>query len=362
MGPTGLLIQGNDGNFYGTSFGGGLLGGGATASPLSNGMGTVYRITPSGAETVLHLFTGAPADGASPTAMIQASDGNLYGTTAAGGTNNIGTIFKLTPAGVETILYSFTDGSDGASAQGLIQASDGSFYGTTLVGGSNSGGTVFRLTSAGVLTTLYSFMGGADGETPDGQLLEGSDGNFYGVTYSGGLVIVPGTPDVYGGTVFKVTPAGAETVLHRFSGPDGEWPVSGLIQGSDGDFYGTTLGGSTTHGTIYKITSEGAESTLHTFTSEGAEPQTQLLQASDGNFYGTTAQGGTEGGGTVFQFTPEGELTVLYSFPDAPTSGRPDAEPDTNLAQGTDGALYGTTYQSGAYDLGSFFMVTVSTP
>jgi uncharacterized repeat protein (TIGR03803 family) len=363
MGPSGVLFQGSDGNFYGTTDRGGLArcaNGAATSDPFYIGCGTVFKITPTGEETVLHLFAAAPADGALPSVLIQGSDGNFYGTTASGGANNAGTVFKLTPEGVETILYSFTGGSDGAYADGLVQGRDGNFYGTTSGGGANNAGTVFRLTPGGVETILYSFSGthdtGPDGANPIGQLVQGSDGNFYGVTALGGLQ----APDVMVGTcgtVFEVTPEGVETILHRFSGPDGQLPQGGLIQGSDGNFYGTTSGGTTTFGTVFKVTPQGVETTLYTFSgsspSNAAVPTNALTQGTDGNLYGTTLSGGMNDGGTMFQLTPGGVVTVLYSFPN--TSG-----PNTNLVQGSDGNFYGGTEGNGAYNRGYFFKLILN--
>jgi uncharacterized repeat protein (TIGR03803 family) len=371
MGPAGVLIQGSDGNVYGTTDRGGLVAGcsngAATTNPYYVGCGTVFKITPTGEETVLHLFAAAPADGANPEFVIQGKDGNFYGTTATGGANNLGTVFKLTPEGVETILYSFAGGSDGAGAQGLVQGSDGNFYGTTAGGGVNNSGTVFRLIPGGVETILYSFSGtsyaGPDGANPIGQLVQGSDGNFYGVTALGGLPSPVVNNTTTCGTVFKVTPEGVETILHRFSGPDGQGP-NGLIQGSNGNFYGTTDGANTTFGTVFKITPEGAETTLYTFNpavdGDGAIPAAGLTQGSDGNFYGTTSGGGKNEGGTMFQLTPAGVETVLYSFPNFPKSTYPDPSPDTNLIQGSDGNLYGATYSGGAYDEGYFFKLVLS--
>jgi len=169
------------------------------------------------------------------------------------------------------------------------------------------------------------------------------------------------------GTVFKVTPEGIETILHKFSGPDGCSPLAGLIQGNDGDFYGTTSGGTTSAasaGTVFRITPEGVETTLYTFSgSGGANPFASLIQGSDGNFYGTTKGGGKNFGGTMFQLTPAGAVTVLYSFPN--TSGTsegtqlPGAGPDTNLVQGSDGSLYGATQQNGAYNRGYFYRLVL---
>lgn len=370
------LIKGSDGNFYGTTSAGGLP---STDGVLTDGNGTVYRVTQTGAETVLYRFSGKPADGALPLAVIQGSDGNLYGTTELGGPNDYGTVFKLTPEGVETVIYFFKGGTDGAFPQALVEANDGNFYGTTSDGGAHDAGCIFRLTPQGVETILYSFSGPPDGANPMGQLIQGSDGNLYGVTFSGGLPI-PGTaqpnsfiPD-YGGTVFKVTLQGVETILHSFAaGADSESPMAGLIQASDGNFYGTTGGGNfnnvsaaaavnTNSGTVFRVTLAGEESIVHTFAasgSEGAFPGAQLVQGSDGNLYGTAGRGGAYGGGTAFQILPAGFVTVLYSFPSATKS---ISNPDTNLIQGSDGNLYGATGGLGAHNEGYFFKLVLSTP
>jgi uncharacterized repeat protein (TIGR03803 family) len=316
MAPGGVLIQGSDGNFYGVS-GGGLTnpscGSAATTDPFYVGCGTVYKITPTGEETVLHLFPASPADGIFPSSLIQGSDGNYYGTTGGGGAHGAGTVFELTPEGVETILYNFGEApGDGGLPDGLIQGSDGNFYGTTFAGGGvNKAWTVFRLTPQGVATTLYSFSGSfnystgesTDGAGPGGQLIQGSDGNFYGVTLEGGVNVNTGKGGpLYGGTVFKVTPEGVETILHSFSGA-----------------------------------------------ADGAVPNA-LVQGSDGNFYGTTSAGGKSLSGTMFQLTPAGVVTVLYSFPKSSVPG-----PDTNLVQGSDGSFYGASFYGGAHGRGYFF-------
>jgi len=200
--------------------------------------------------------------------------------------------------------------TDGASARaGLVQGGDGDFYGTTQGGGSAGDGIVYKVSTDGALTVLHSFEG-ADGSTPSAGLVLGGDGNFYGTTSTGGS-------NGYG-VVFRMTPAGALTVLYSFGGTasDGVSPKSGLVQGADGAFYGTTTsGGSANDGTVFKITSEGALTILRSFGgSDGANPAGALVQGGDGNLYGTTEFGGTKGGygyGTVFKMTPAGELTVL---------------------------------------------------
>jgi uncharacterized repeat protein (TIGR03803 family) len=362
IGPSGVLVQATDGNFYGTSAGG--INGSGNGNTVYLGYGTVYKITPAGEETVLYAFAGPP-DGAYPVSLIQGSDGNFYGTTAQGGLDNVGTAFRLTPQGVETILYSFLPQSVVAYPAGLIQGSDGNFYGTA--GGGVSGcGVVFKLTSEGVYTVLYSFAGSegatdGDGARPSGQLVQGSDGNFYGVTNGGGLIIGNSgqSGPQYGGTVFKVTPEGVETILHRFSGgPDGGGPSAGLIQGRDGTFYGLASY------TVFSITAEGVETALYSFPESvvSSFSDSALTQGTDGNFYGTTTGGGNNDGGTMFQLTPSGVATVLYSFPNtyAEYEGAPGATPSTNLVQGTDGNFYGAAYRDGTYDRGYFFKLVLS--
>jgi uncharacterized repeat protein (TIGR03803 family) len=208
--------------------------------------------------TNLHSFGSSPTDGQLPWAgLVQGSDGNFYGTTEGGGTtNNNGTVFRISPSGTYTNLYSFgTSPKDGAIPNaGLVQGSDGNFYGTTVIGG----GTVFRISPSGTYTSLYSFAGyPTDGQYPEAGLVQGSDGNFYGTTEGGGTYS--------GGTVFRISPSGSETNLYSFGSypTDGVAPFAGLVQGSDGNFYGTTyLGGSSANcdggcGTVFRINSSG---------------------------------------------------------------------------------------------------------
>ena len=343
-GPNGDLIQASDGNLYGTTWGGGAYD-----------FGTVFRITPAGTETVLYSFAGPTADGAHPNGdLIQASDGNFYGMTLQGGASTyFGTIFKFTPAGTESVLHSFNNGpTDGGRANGnLIQASDGNFYGMTQVGGANGYGTVFKVTPAGTETVLCSFKGGpSDGAAALGSLIQASDGNFYGMTAEGGANNF--------GTVFKITPAGSEVVLYSFKGgvSDGADPANSLIQASDGNFYGMTAeGGANNFGTVFKITPAGSEVVLYSFKggpSDGAGPNGDLIQASDDNFYGMTYGGGANGFGTIFKITPAGTETVLYSFKGGPSDG---ASPIDSLIQTSDGNLYGMTQGGGVIGAGIVF-------
>jgi uncharacterized repeat protein (TIGR03803 family) len=347
LGPNGALVQGKDGNFYGISSTGGT-GGGPMSKGGFTGAGAVFKITPSGTEIILHAFADTAADGANPRGLTQGSDGNLYGTTLNGGANSRGTVFELTPGGVMTILYSFPGGNDGDHpAAGVIQANDGNFYGTAINYFENSNGMVFELTPEGILTRLHSFASSpTDGVFPQGSLLLGSDGNLYGTTSDGG-------PNNLG-TVFKVTPNGVETILHSFGGTpaDGAAPNLGVVQGADSNLYGTTSkGGTNGYGTVFKLTPDGVETVLYSFsgTGDGAYPTTALVQGSNGNFYGGTYSGGVSAGSaTIFELTSAGVVTSLYSFPSAANSV-------TNLVNGSDGNLYGTTYQGGTHESGTFF-------
>lgn len=291
--PQGSLIQGKDGNLYGTTFNGGIGG-------------TVFKITLTGSdsESLVNDFSGNNV-GTDPITLIQASDGNFYGTAFNGGAYGYGTIFKLTPAGTLTALYAFTDSSgDGAHPYALIQASDGNFYGTTNYGGTDGYGTVFKLTPGGIETVLYSFTDTGDGAYP-ATLIQGSDGNFYGASN-----VDYGPPQGHG-TIFKITPAGMLTVLHTFNGGAGGGNPTDLIQASNGTFYGSTyVGGIYDQGVVFRMKPDGALSVIDSFTggSDGSVV-TDLIQGSDGNLYGTTSFGGTanspNGYGTAFEMIPQ---------------------------------------------------------
>ena len=204
---------------------------------------------------------------------------------------------------------------------GLVQATNGDFYATTAGGGANGGGTVFRITPSGTLTTLYSFCsqsGCTDGAGPYAGLVQATNGDFYGTTQLGGANSR--------GTVFKINPSGTLTTLYSFCSQggctDGAYPYAGLIQATNGDFFGTTpAGGANGYGTVFKIAAGGTLTTLYSFCSQsgctdGASPHAGLVQATNGDHYGTTTSGGANGPGTgtVFRITPSGTLTTLYSF------------------------------------------------
>jgi uncharacterized repeat protein (TIGR03803 family) len=347
----GPLAQGADGSLYGT-----------TSTAGANNHGTVFKITAEGTLTILNNleFGGCPDAG-----LILAADGNLYGTTTCGGANRQGTIFKMTPGGALTTLYSFcaqpncTDGAQPVG--GVIQGADGNFYGTASVGGSENNcnflcGTVFKITAGGKLTTLYRFCSQTnctDGANPYAGLVQGTDGNFYGTTETGGVGCSHPIPGC--GTVFKITPEGNLTTLYRFGGSDGYMPISGLIQATDGNFYGTNGGGSYGYGEVYKLTPQGALTILHSFDiMDGNGPNGALLQATDGNLYGTTCVGGFNRGGTVFKINLGGTLTTLHSFNNTDGSFSQAAP-----VQGTNGSLYGTTSFGGAYSDGTVFSLDV---
>jgi len=364
--PYSGVVQGSDGNFYGTTY----LGG-------ANGRGTVFKISPTGELTTLYSFCSRSscADGTQPAApLVQGSDGNFYGTTYFGGTHNDGTIFKIPPSGSFATVYNFS-GVDGAGPVGLTQGSDGNFYGITTAGGLSVWGTIFKFNPNGTLTTLYRFCaqtGCPDGAQPTGALIQGTDGSFYGVTESGGNGATGG---IYGGTVFKITSSGTFTQLYRFCSladcVDGASPYAGLTQGIDGNFYGTTYYGGTPTcgingcGTVFKITPNGNLTTLYSFCSQagcadGADPDGPLVQATDGNFYGTARGGGSgQWFGTVFEISPTGNLTTLYSFCLQGGSCTDGKYPQGVLYFATDGNFYGTTRGNGIDNDGTVYRLQV---
>jgi uncharacterized repeat protein (TIGR03803 family) len=347
------LVQGANGDLYGT-----------TDAYGANGYGTVFKITTTGKLKTIYNFCSQPscADGSySQGGLLLATDGSFYGVTRQGGANNYGTVFKITAAGKLTTLYSFCSQApctDGEYPQaGLIQATNGNFYGTTQGGGAYSGGTVFEITSKGTLTTLYSFCAVqycADGENPSTALTQVADGNFYGTAFTGG-----GSTCYGAGTFFQMTGSGTLTPLADFCwSTTGGYPDSALVQAANGNFYGTTSNSQPGYGTLYEATPTGSISSLYTFClqgpgcPDGAQPQGVIL-GTDGNFYGTTGEFGANGGlGTVFKITPAGEFT-LHTF-----SGSDGNGPSGGLLLDTNGTFYGTTSDGGGYGGGTIFSLS----
>ncbi len=409
--PNGSLTLGSDGNYYGVT----------STGEDDSLRGTVFKLSPGGVLTTLYVFSGGD-DGIFPGGKLALGrDGNFYGTTQNGGANDGGTVYKITPAGVETVVYSFTDEQNSANQTELTVGSDGNFYGATPAGGANGAGEIFKMTPAGTLTVLHSFGAitthtnrvstNADGYGAGFALTPGSDGSFYGVAPDGGTNGA--------GTVFKITPAGVFTLLYSFDiGTGGDFPAGSLTLASDGDFYGTAQGGANENGTIYKITPAGALTVLYSFSSptssgssgargvnaSGADPIGALVQNSDGSFYGVSEVGGVYGYGTLFKFVASGTLTTLHSFTSmdagdevgSPTFasdgsligtslGGPDGlgavynltasgafnsyypfgvsagmYPSGGLAAGSDGNFYGTTSSGTDYNNGTLFSITPS--
>ncbi len=307
----------------------------------------------SPAQTFTSLASFNGPNGAEPLSIMEGPNGRLLGTTfEGGGKANCGTAFEVTLAGKISKQFTFKC-TDGNEPQGLTLGTDGNFYGVTFFGGTGNGGTVFKLTPSRVLTVLLSFtVGGSGGSGPVGNLVQGTDGNFYGATYGGGSSLSYGT-------LFKITPSGTLTTLYEFDFTHGAQPYSGPVQGTDGNFYGTTYsGGAYGVGTVYKITPQGDLTVLHSFGEFSGDPSfpvTSLVQGTDGNFYGATPYGGPDNDGTIFKITPAGELTVLHSF--AETDGRWPG----GLLQATDGNFYGTTAYGGTDDAaGTIFEMTAA--
>jgi uncharacterized repeat protein (TIGR03803 family) len=373
--PAASLIQGTNGNFYGT-----------TAEGGASREGSIFEMTPAGEITTLYRFcatSGCP-DGAGPVgALLQASNGNFYGTTYGGGTGTscpansggCGTVFEITSKGTLTTLYNFCSLSkcaDGAYPRGLVQGANGDLYGATTeyngaptcFGETRTGcGTVFAITLAGQLTTVHKFCTTSsctDGYGPFAALTMGSDGNFYGTTAYGGANS--------NGTAFQITPQGKLTTIYAFCSlancVDGSQPVAALALGSNGDLYGTTNGGGVNNsdlcanagcGTIFDLTTAGQLTTLYNFCSETACDDGYLLWGrlalgSDGNFYGTTSQGGSNNFGTIFELTSGGQFNSLYTFSCTATNCSDGARPIAGLLQSTNGTFYGTTTTGGNYE------------
>jgi uncharacterized repeat protein (TIGR03803 family) len=338
-------VQGTNGDLYGTTDQGG-----------ASDAGTIFRITPAGVLTTLYSFCAQPncSDGEYPTAgLILATNGDFYGTTQRGGIGDGGTVFKISASGKLTTLHSF-NGNDASEPTGLVQATNGDFYGTAEYGGAYGLGIIFKITPSGKLTTLHSF-GVTDGERPYGAMVQAANGELYGTTILGG----PNND----GVVFEITTGGQFATLYSFCAQagcaDGEYPTAGLVQATNGDFYGATgSGGTDGDGTIFKITSAGELTTLHSFDgTDGQLVYATLVPATNGDLYGTTVNGGANSYGTVFEITTAGKLTTLYNF--CMQAKCADGIFPSALVQATNGDLYGTTELGGANNDGTIFGLAV---
>jgi uncharacterized repeat protein (TIGR03803 family) len=332
-GPYWGVIRDDLGNLYGTTSGGG-----------SSDIGSVFKLSTTGKETGLYSFKSATADGEGPASLIRKVNGTFYGNTYYGG-YGLGTVYKLSSEGEETVLHNFKGEADGGYPQSpLVEDENGNLYGTTYsYGGLSAAGTIFKISDTGKFSVLYTFTGGADGNRPAAGLIQDSEGNFYGTTAGGGA-------HDNQGTVFKLSGTGEQSVLYSFKGgSDGEGPVAPLIRDESGNVYGTTeyggvLVGQYSCGTVFKVTAAGKETVLHRFTGygDGCHPSVALVRDAEGNLYGTTSA-------TIFKISPSGEETVLYSF----TGGADGEPPVSGLIQDAKGSLYGTTQYGGSAPCGA---------
>ena|ERR1017187_893151 len=345
--PYGNLVRDSGGSLYGTTSNGG------TANA-----GVIYKLETTGKYTVLYTFTGM--NGALPNGLIRDSTGNLYGTTEIGGRAGAGVVYEFDTSGQETVLYSFTGGADGAQPYaGVFRDSAGNLYGTTEYGGTSGSyncpsgcGVVYKLDATGHYTVLHSFTGGVAGGNTQAGVIRDSAGNLYGTTQYGGTVDQ--------GVVYKVDTVGHEAVLHNFTGfPDGSHPHAGVIRDSEGNLYGTTVGGGAegaNAGVVYKLYAEN-ESVLYSFGGNSTllQPYTGVIRDSAGNLYGTTAYGGDLaecggfGCGVVYKLDTTGTCTVLHSFTGA------GGQYPTALIRDSKGNLYGTAQTGGKNNLGVVF-------
>ena len=351
------IVQATNGRFYGT-----------TASGGAYGKGNMYELTPGGKLSNFYSFCSLAncADGSEPSASpILGSDGNLYGVTSGGGSDAVypygsGTVFKMSLDGKITTLYTFCPTApciDGSTPTGILQASDGNLYGSTYFGGSTNAGTIFQLTPSGEFKSLHSFCSVAkcaDGQSPNFPPIQGNDGNFYGTGYDGGSG---------GGVFYELTASGTYTVLYDFCDTNFGDCASGslpnpIVQDASGNFFGTTNdGGSRDFGVAFEITTADQFIVLHNFNYATTYNYEGLTLANDGNLYGTTlyAANGTNAG-TVIEITPGGVTKELYVFSSGSLSGY---DPWSPLFQATDGNLYGTTnYGGGREGYGTVFKLS----
>ena len=363
------LTQGNDGKFYGALPWGGFaiplaarstaakpeahsLPDVASAGPEIETLGSIFRLDRTGKFTNLFSFSGVN-DGGAPKALVKASDGDLYGITANGGTTSsiIGAVFKASPDGLFDVIHSIIEGETGGTFT-INAGADGQLYGTDLATKFYAGsGSVFTVTLDGQFNSIYAFHRPEEGDLPVAPVIQGDDGYLYGSTVGGGV-------SGYG-NLFKVSTNGAFTNLYSFTdGLDGAEPGTALVQGADSFLYGTTpLGGAHDDGTVFKISTNGDFTLLYTFTNglDGANPSTSLALADDGNFYGTTYYGGASNRGTVFRMTPDGAFTTLHVF-----KGADGASPQGTVVTGPDGNVFGVAPIGGSHGFGAIWVVNTN--
>jgi uncharacterized repeat protein (TIGR03803 family) len=358
--PTAGLVRDTAGNFYGTTQLGGLYGSACSSYPI-DGCGTVFKISASGVYSTLYKFGSTTGDGLNPNAaLIIDGANNLYGTTTLGGANNTGTVFKISPSGTQTVLYPFgvAAGGDGQSPYGSL-AFDGSgnLYGTTSQGGANSSGAVFKITFTGssvAESVIYSFgFAPGDGQSPIGGLLIDSGGTIYGTTSVGG------GGSTGSGTVFKISAGGTYSDLYVFgsNAGDGLSPYGNLVMDSAGNLYGTTYsGGANNLGTVFQVTPAGVLTVLYSFTggTDGQQPYAGLVADSGGNLYGTTSFGGNNNAGSLFRITMAGAFTNLYTF-NGSTGSVDGQQSQGGLVIDSAGNIYGTTTAGGATGGGTVY-------
>ena len=349
--PVGPMAQGRDGAYYGV-----------TQGPSQ---GVIYKVSATGSFTLLHAFAGDGSEGQSCNGLVLGTDGNFYGTCEMGGnnSNSTGTFFQVTPTGTLTVLH-FFDGTfagtvDGCYPLGVpVQASDGNFYGTTFECGVNDAGIIYQITPAGVFSVIHPFaFGSADGNQPEGALIQGSDGNLWGTLSFGGAN--------NGGAVFKSSLKGTESLVFSFGScpatTTGCNPFAGLVQGTDGSYYGTAeQGGANNEGAAFKVTPRGTYTLLHSFnnlTDNGAYPRLPLAVGTDGNFYGiaTDCIGGGCSPADLFEITSKSVFTDIFNFP--VLGGNNNSVPLSPLLLSTTGTFYANT-EDGGSGVGSFYSLT----
>jgi len=343
--PFAALAIGPDGNLYGTT---------------SDGFdypahGTVFSVTPTGEKKIVYRFRGRGDGGGPESDLVFDPQGNIYGTTPGGGTYRDGLVFKITPSGTarETVIYTFHPRPDGRNPYPYVIRDDaGNIYGVTWWGGAYGRGTVFQISPDGVETVLHNFLDTPDGSWPYASVVLDSKGRLFGTTKIGGT---------YGlGTIYELEPGiKKDRVLYSFSGKaDGGYPLARLIFDADGNLYGTTSIGGNCCGTVFQLSPAGALTTSYTFTGglDGGIPSAAVVRDEEGNIYGTTSAGGTRGLGTVFKIDSNGNESVLHSFAGAPHDGE---KPYAGLVRDAHGNLYGTTYVGGTRNLGTVYKITI---